>query len=456
MPSIMWFRRDLRLLDNPALLAALSAAGADGGATDARVIPLFVLDPAIWDAAGPVRQAYLTAALAALDKSLNGNLLIRHGNPIDCVPEVVAATGASSVHIAADFGPYGIQRDAGVEVALGTVPLVRTGSPYAVSPGRVTKDDGTAYRVYTPFFRAWMRHGWPKPAADIPADVSWWQGMKSQGIPVAPDLGALKLPEAGEQVAWERWEQFRTNGLVTYEELRNRSDLAGTSAIGHHLKWGEIHPRSLLAELSDDDEVFRKELCWREFYADVLAQRPDSARVSLDPRFDKEMPWATDADDLFEAWATGTTGYPFVDAGMRQLRTEGWVHNRVRMVVASFLIKDLHIPWQRGAAEFMHWLRDGDLASNSHGWQWTAGCGTDASPFYRVFNPVLQGQKFDPDGEYVRRYLPELAHLPGKSAHEPWLRPDGYLGGYPERIVDHRVEREVALANYTVIKKPTA
>jgi deoxyribodipyrimidine photo-lyase len=318
------------------------------------------------------------------------------------------------------------------------------------------KDDGTAYRVYTPFFRAWMRHGWPKPAADIPADVTWWQGMKSQGIPVAPDLGALKLPEAGEQAAWERWEQFRTNGLATYQELRNRADLAGTSAIGHHLKWGEIHPRSLLAELSDDDEVFRKELCWREFYADVLAQRPDSARVSLDPRFDKEMPWATNIDDLFEAWATGNTGYPFVDAGMRQLRTEGWVHNRVRMVVASFLVKDLHIPWQRGAAEFMYWLRDGDLASNSHGWQWTAGCGTDASPFYRVFNPVLQGQKFDPDGEYVRRYIPELAHLPGKSAHEPWLHPDGYLDGYPQRIVDHKSEREVALANYTVIKKPTA
>lgn len=452
----MWFRRDLRLLDNPALLAALSAARVEGGATDGRVIPLFVLDPAIWDAAGPVRQAYLTAALAALDKSLIGNLLIRHGNPIDCVPEVVATAGASSVHIAADFGPYGIQRDAGVEVALGTVPLVRTGSPYAVSPGRIMKDDGTAYRVYTPFFRAWMRHGWPKPAADVPADVNWWQGMTSQGVPVAPDLGALKLPEAGEQAAWERWEQFRTNGLATYQELRNRADLAGTSAIGHHLKWGEIHPRSLLAELSDDDEVFRKELCWREFYADVLAQRPDTARVSLDPRFDKEMPWATDADDLFEAWATGTTGYPFVDAGMRQLRTEGWVHNRVRMVVASFLVKDLHIPWQRGASEFMYWLRDGDLASNSHGWQWTAGCGTDASPFYRVFNPVLQGQKFDPNCDYVRRYLPELAHLPGKSAHEPWLHPDGYLHGYPEQIVDHKSEREVALANYTVIKKPTA
>ena len=455
MPSIMWFRRDLRLLDNPALLAALAAARADASA-DGRVVPLFTVDPVLWDAAGPVRQAYLSRSLAALDKSLGGNLLIRHGNPIEGVPEVVAATGASSVHIAADFGPYGRQRDSAVELALGTVPLVRTGSPYAVAPGRVTKDDGTAYRVYTPYFRGWMRHGWPKPAADVPPDANWWQAMACHGLPVAPDLGALALPEAGEQAAWQRWEQFRTAGLSTYSELRNRADLAGTSALGHYLKWGEIHPRSLLAELSDDDEVFRKELCWREFYADVLAQNPQTARLSLDSRFDQEMRWSDNADDSFEAWATGNTGYPFVDAGMRQLRTEGWVHNRVRMVVASFLIKDLHITWQRGAAEFMYWLRDGDLASNSHGWQWTAGCGTDASPFYRVFNPVLQGLKFDPDGDYVRRYLPELAHLPGKAAHEPWLRPDGYQGGYPERIVDHHLEREVALANYSAIKKPTA
>ncbi len=455
MPSIMWFRRDLRLLDNPALLAALAAARADASA-DGRVVPLFTVDPVLWDAAGPVRQAYLSRSLAALDKSLGGNLLIRHGNPIEGVPEVAAATGASSVHIAGDFGPYGSQRDAAVERALGTVPLIRTGSPYAVAPGRVTKDDGTAYRVYTPYFRGWLRHGWPKPAADVPTDANWWQGMQCHGIPPAPDLRALVLPEAGEQAAWARWEQFRAAGLSTYSELRNRADLAGTSALGHHLKWGEIHPRSLLAELSEENEVFRKELCWREFYADVLAQHPQTARLSLDPRFDQEMRWADNADDFFEAWATGNTGYPFVDAGMRQLRAEGWVHNRVRMVVASFLIKDLHIPWQRGAGEFMYWLRDGDLASNSHGWQWTAGCGTDASPFYRVFNPVLQGLKFDPDGDYVRRYLPELAHLPGKSAHEPWLRPDGYQGGYSERIVDHHREREVALANYSAIKKPTA
>ena len=455
MPSIMWFRRDLRLLDNPALLTALSTASASAGG-NGRVVPLFIVDPVLWGAAGPVRQGYLSAALAALDTALGGNLLIRHGNPIDCIPEVVAATGASSVHIAADYGPYGSQRDVEVELALGTVPLVRTGSPYAVAPGRVTKDDGTAYRVYTPYFRGWLRHGWPNPAEDVPADANWWQGMQCHGIPPAPDLGTLVLPEAGERAAWARWEQFRASGLSTYGELRNRPDLAGTSALGHHLKWGEIHPRSLLAELSDADEVFRKELCWREFYADVLAQRPDTARVSLDPRFDHEMRWSDNADDVFEAWATGNTGYPFVDAGMRQLRREGWVHNRVRMVVASFLIKDLHIPWQRGAGEFMYWLRDGDLASNSHGWQWTAGCGTDAAPFYRVFNPVLQGLKFDPAGDYVRRYLPELAQLPGKLAHEPWLCPDGYAGGYPERIVDHHVERAVALANYSAIKKPTA
>jgi deoxyribodipyrimidine photo-lyase len=163
---------------------------------------------------------------------------------------------------------------------------------------------------------------------------------------------------------------------------------------------GELHPRSLLAELGEQDEVYRKELCWREFYADVLWQRPASARESLDRRFDEIMPWDTgaNAQAAFDAWATGRTGYPFVDAGMRQLRTHGWMHNRVRMVVASFLVKDLHLPWQRGAAEFMHWLRDGDLASNAHGWQWTAGCGTDASPFYRVFNPVAQGLKFDPQG----------------------------------------------------------
>ncbi len=445
----MWFRRDLRLADNPALLAAVASARADG---DARVVPLFVVDPALLLPAGDVRLAYLVASLGALDASLGGALLFQHGDPVEVLPEVVRAAGATSVHIADDFGPYGRRRDAGVEAAL-DVPLVRTGSPYAVAPGRVTKDDGTPYRVYTPFWRAWEAHGWPAPAPP-PVDVDWWMPMECDGYPAPPDLGDLALPPAGEDAAWTRWEEYRASGLAAYAGLRNRPDVAGTSSMSHHLKWGEIHPRSLLADLGPDDEVFRKELAWREFYADVLAQAPSSARASLDPRFDDVMHWNTGptADAQFEAWRLGRTGYPLVDAGMRQLRAEGWMHNRVRMVVASFLVKDLHLPWQRGAAEFMQWLRDGDLASNAHGWQWTAGCGTDASPFYRVFNPVLQGLKFDPDGDYVRRYVPELRHLPAGSVHEPWRAIDGLAHGYPDRIVDHAAERQVALADHADIK----
>lgn len=449
MPTIMWFRRDLRLRDNPALLAAISAARAEG---DGRVIPLFILDPALWQPSGPIRQAYLAASLTALSQSLSGALHLREGDPREVLPALVQATGATSVHLAADYGPYGQARDRVLEGVLGK-RLVRTGSAYAVAPGRVTKDDGTPYRVYTPFYRAWLRHGWRAPADDIDAEVPWWSPPGGARIPKPPVLG-IELPPAGEQAAWERWDAFRATGLAEYAVNRDRADLAGTSALGHHLKWGELHPRSLLAELGEQDEVYRKELCWREFYADVLWQRPASARESLDRRFDEIMPWDTgaNAQAAFDAWATGRTGYPFVDAGMRQLRTHGWMHNRVRMVVASFLVKDLHLPWQRGAAEFMHWLRDGDLASNAHGWQWTAGCGTDASPFYRVFNPVAQGLKFDPQGDYVRRYVPELAHLPGKAAHEPWESADGYAHGYPARLVDHRVEREAALAAFASLK----
>lgn len=453
MTSVLWFRRDLRLHDNPAALAAVAAAHVD---SDSRVVPLFVVDPRLWDASGPVRQHYLASSLRCLDESLGGRLLVVHGPPAEAVTDVARRAGATSVHIAADYGPYGRERDAQVEQALGATQLIRTGSPYAVAPGRVVKDDGTAYRVYTPFYRAWARHGWRAPADDLPADVDWWRPFDGDGPPIGPDLGDLRIPPAGEAAAWQRWETFRASGLSGYADARDRPDVDGTSALSHHLKWGELHPRSLLAELGDGpgDEVFRKELCWREFYADVLAQRPQSAHASLDPRFDERMRWVEglDADRLFDAWREGRTGYPFVDAGMRQLRAEGWVHNRVRMVVASFLIKDLHLPWQRGAAEFMYWLRDADVASNAHGWQWTAGCGTDASPFYRVFNPVSQGLKFDPTGDYVRRYVPELRHLSGKAAHEPWESVVGYEHGYATRIVDHKAEREVALADYAMIK----
>lgn len=276
-----------------------------------------------------------------------------------------------------------------------------------------------------------------------------------------PQECPVTLPQAGEDAALDRLDRFLATAVMTYDEDRNRADLAGTSALSHHLKYGEIHPRTILDRLGDSkgEEVFRKEIAWREFYADVLATAPTSSRDSLDPRFDTEMVWNSGdrSEEHFERWCAGRTGYPFVDAGMRQLLTEGWMHNRVRMVVASFLVKDLHLPWQRGAAHFMRWLRDGDIASNSHGWQWTAGCGTDASPFYRVFNPVLQGLKFDPNGDYVRTYIPELAHMKGNTVHEPWLHAtmfdDAYAHGYPRPIVDHHRERDESLARHKALAR---
>lgn len=451
--AVLWFRRDLRLHDNPALLSAATAA--DGG----RVVPLFVVDPALWEPAGAVRRAYLARSLRALDAALGGALLVRYGDPAAVVPAVAADAGAGSVHVAADFGPYGRRRDAAVGAALAAAgaTLVATGSPYAVAPGRVTKDDGTPYRVYTPFYKAWLRHGWRAPAPDPSVAPDWWLPTECEGIPAEPDLGDLVLPPAGEAAALARWDDFRSGALASYADHRDRPDLDGTSVLSHALKWGEVHPRTLLADLDDSRgaEVFRKELAWREFYADVLAQAPGSVSASLDARFDEALEWDAGraAEERFAAWCEGRTGYPFVDAGMRQLRAEGWMHNRVRMVAASFLVKDLHLPWQRGARHFMTWLRDGDVASNTHGWQWTAGCGTDAAPYHRIFNPVTQGLRFDPEGAYVRRYVPELRHLDGAAAHEPWTVLDGYAAGYPERAVDHAAERDESLRRFQLVRR---
>jgi deoxyribodipyrimidine photo-lyase len=222
-----------------------------------------------------------------------------------------------------------------------------------------------------------------------------------------------------------------------------------------HLKYGEIHPRTMLAGMvgrgSKGAEAFRTELAWREFYADVLWHRPDSLREYLRPEFAR-LRYSPPGWQL-EAWQAGQTGFPLVDAGMRQLLHEGWMHNRVRMVTASFLVKDLHVEWQHGARHFMRHLVDGDVASNTHNWQWAAGSGTDAAPYVRVFNPVTQGLRFDPDGRYVRRYVPELAHLEGSAAHTPWDHSDGYAHGYPQRIVDHAVERQEALDRLAEIRQ---
>jgi deoxyribodipyrimidine photo-lyase len=452
---LLWFRRDLRLDDHPALLAA---AGALPGQAPARVLPLFVVDPRLVRGAGAVRPAYLAASLAALDAELRargGALVVRTGDPVDQVVRAAREAGADEVHMSADFTPYGARRDAAVEAALAEhgIALIRTGSPYAVAPGRVTKPDGTPYAVYTPFFRAWEAHGWPEPADALPPDTVFAR-LDGDPLPTwAPPTG-MRLPPAGERAALERWAHVRAHVVDDYADRRDRPDLAGTSELSAALRWGEVHPRTLLADLGDarGATTFRKELAWREFYADVLHHRPASAwRTWRGDMAGMRIDDDAAARERFDAWCAGRTGYPFVDAGMRQLLAEGWMHNRVRMVTASFLVKDLHLPWQWGARHFLDHLRDGDLASNQHGWQWTAGTGTDAAPYFRIFNPVTQGLRFDPDGDYIRRYVPELRELASAAAHEPWTAPL-LVPDYPERLVDHTRERDEALARLAEIK----
>ncbi|SDF53448.1 cryptochrome/photolyase family protein [Klenkia brasiliensis] len=446
MPTaIHWFRRDLRLGDNPALLAAREAGD---------VLPLFVLDPAIWEKSGDPRKHFLAGCLAELHEATDGRLVVRHGKPQDVVPALAREVGAETVHVAGDTGPYGRQRDAAVEKALGDdAELVRTGSPYAVAPGTITKDDGTPFKVFTPFSRRWRDHGWHDPAAR-PRKVSWARA-DGEDLPEAPDLGDTEVLEPGEAAAHRRWKAFLDDRIEGYDDERNRPDLDTTSRMSAHLHFGTVHPRTLLKDIADSGksgtgvETYTTELCWRDFYADVLWHRPETAREYYNPEL-QGMTYCTgkQADEDFDAWAAGRTGFPVVDAAMRQLLAEGWMHNRMRMITASFLVKDLHQEWTRGARYFMQHLVDGDLASNNHGWQWVAGTGTDAAPYFRVFNPVSQGQKFDPDGDYVRRYVPELRGIEGKKVHEPWEVADDLPEGYPERIVDHKHEREVALDRY--------
>ena len=449
MTSVMWFRRDLRLGDNPALLEAV----ADGPA-----LTLFVLDPALWGPAGPSRRAYLAASLRALDGQLRQRktrLSVVRGDPVRRVVRAAKEVGAERVHVAADHGPYGRRRDRDVEQALAAagIELVRTGSPYAVAPGRVENGSGDPYKVFTPYCRAWSDHGWRGPV-DPPTGASWLElDEDTTDIPDPALPRGLDLPEAGEAAARRRWDEF-LDRVDAYAEDRDRPGVDGTSRMSVHLKWGEIHPRTMLAALapkrSAGAATYRKELAWREFYADVLFHQPRTAREYLRPEFAR-MAYDPPGDQL-EAWQEGRTGFPVVDAGMRQLRATGWMHNRVRMIAASFLVKDLHLEWQHGARHFMRWLVDGDLASNQHGWQWTAGCGTDAAPYFRVFNPTTQGKKFDPDGRYVRQWVEELrdpARVP--DPHDPDAD-TRELVGYPAPIVDHRRERQEALDRWEALR----
>jgi len=438
--SVLWFRRDLRLGDHPALAAAAAAGGA--------VLPLFVLDPKLLASAGDVRRNRLLASLHDLHRATDGALVVRTGDPAEVVPAVARELPGASVHVTGEPFPYGRRRDDRVRKALRNkdIDWLATGTPYAVGPGRVVKADGTPYRVFTPFCRAWQDRGWHSPSGR-PTDLRWAARIDSEELPAVHED-----PRAGEQAALRRWAEFRDDDLARYDAERERPDLHSTSRMSEHLKYGEIHPRTLLADLSGRRGVavqrFVTELCWREFYADVLWHNPQSAWNDL-----HQLPMGYHSPaESFDHWQRGETGFPMVDAGMRQLAGEGWMHNRLRMITASFLVKHLHVWWPHGARHFLNLLRDGDIASNNHGWQWVAGTGTDAAPYFRIFNPVSQGIKFDPSGDYVRRWIPELAQLGGSAAHQPWNHHDGYANNYPERIIDLGTERAKALDRYSAAR----
>lgn len=438
--AVLWFRRDLRLGDLPSL----SAAAADG-----RVLACFVLDPRLERSSGARRLQFLGDCLRRLRDDLDGRLLITRGLPQQRIPQIVRETGATAVHVSADCTGFGRRRDEQVQAALGAVPLVATGSPYLVSPGRVVKDDGTPYRVFTPFFRRWADHSWRRPARTGLESARWLDPLtlpRNAAEPAEiPDPGVRLALPAGEAAATQHWKEFRDADLAQYGERRDRPDLDATSRMSAHLKFGTIHPRTMAAGIAGaGGAAYLRQLAFRDFYAAVLYHWPDSAWWNWNRAFDAIE---TDTDDraqrLFELWKAGRTGFPIVDAGMRELRQTGFMHNRVRMITASFLVKDLHLPWQWGARWFLDQLVDGDLGNNQHGWQWAAGCGTDAAPYFRVFNPAAQGRKFDPDGVYVRRWVTELAHLPDAHLIRAERPPD-----YPAPIVDHARERAEALRRY--------
>jgi deoxyribodipyrimidine photo-lyase len=363
------------------------------------------------------------------------------------VPEVATSVGARTVHVTAEVTPFGRARDARVAAALAErgISGQPSGTPYAVDPGTVRTRQGGPFQVFTPFSRAWREHGWADP---LPTPSVDWRRMRNDAeatrmLDEAVRGAAEGMPEPGEAAAWKRWRSFAGSAIDDYDTARDLPAVDGTSRMSPYLKVGTVHPRQLLDGL-DPAGRYATEIPWPDFYADVLWNRPDSAWADLR---ELRIPY-DDPGDALTAWEEGRTGYPIVDAGMRQLRAEGWMHNRVRMITGSFLTKDLHAWWPLGARHFLEHLVDGDIASNNHGWQWVAGTGTDASPYFRVFNPITQGKKFDPDGAYVRRWVPELAHLPGAAAHEPWKHELGYEGDYPQRIVDHDAERKVALDRY--------
>jgi deoxyribodipyrimidine photo-lyase len=454
-PTVVWFRRDLRVADHPALREAVEAGP---------VVPLFVLDPALLRRRhhrAPARLRFLRAGLEALDEELRSRgsrLVVRHGAPERVVPEVAAEAGAGAVRVSRDVSPFARARDERVAAALGEagVPLRAMPGDLVAEPGELPGSSGEGYRVFTPFHRAWrempLQEHRPAPRRIEGPELG------GEGLGRLPD-GEPPLP-AGPAAARRRLVAFVKEAAEDYPRRHDLLAEEATSRLSADLRFGMCTPAQigralgLPGRIGTGREAFWRQVCWREFYHHHLARNPGVLRTAFQPAL-RGIRWEDDSADL-AAWASGETGYPLVDAGMRQLAGEAWIHNRARMVVASFLAKDLLVDWRRGETVFMRGLVDGDPANNNGGWQWTAGTGTDAAPYFRVLNPVRQARRFDPRGEYVRRYVPELRDVPDERIFEPWTmtaeeqRAAGCRIGsdYPEPRVDHAERRALAIERY--------
>jgi deoxyribodipyrimidine photo-lyase len=469
--AVVWLRRNLRLDDNRVFDAALRAADA--------VVPVFVLDDHYLEGDfSPPRLAFLAGSLKELASALGkkgGRLIVRQGPAGKALAALCRETGADAVFTHADHEPHGkaLHEEARRALAAQGTAFHAVEDLLLLPPGQLATQDGRPFTVYTPFSRRWLEADKPAPVPE-PARVPVPDAVLSPAFPSIPlgkprglrETGAPANPAGGAAAARRTWDTFRAAALFRYAEDRDRPDLDGTSRLSPHLRFGTIGIRRVLAEARagwkdtppggrKGIETFVGELAWREFYAGILHAFPRVLTENFRKDFDA-FPWVSGEMEMrrFAAWAEGRTGYPIVDAGMRQLLTEGWMHNRVRMVVASFLTKDLLVDWRRGEEHFRRRLADGDPASNNGGWQWAAGSGTDAQPFFRIFNPVLQGRKFDPAAAYVRRWIPELANVVASPAelHAPWTL-EAPPPDYPAPVVDHAAARAAALAAFATLKK---
>jgi deoxyribodipyrimidine photo-lyase len=447
---IVWFRRDLRVTDNVALTSALADR-----TDELRVVALFVLDPRLTGAPtmSPARLSYLCDALSGLDRRLRdrgSRLVLRRGDARAVVPAVAAEVRATQVHFAHDVTPFAAARDAAVRSS-----IEGDGITVTAHPGTMIRDAGTVLgrngdlpRVYSPYRRIWEAQGLAPPLP-APADIPHGN-VRSEDLPTVRSLGVEgRLPEelieGGEHAAAGRLERFlaeRAQGYATGRDLLGEN---GTSRLSADLHYGCVSPRAAYCRLDrslEGHESFAQELIWRDFYGHVMWRWPEIRDTEFDERM-RGFPFRQQGPE-FDAWCEGRTGYPVVDAGMRQLLTQGWMHNRARMITASFLCKDLLVDWRLGQAHFLRHLVDADVASNNGGWQWVASTGTDPQPYFRIFNPVTQGERFDPEGTYVRRFVPELADVPTRHVHHPWTLPQP-VAGYPAPIVDHQQARKRAL-----------